>query len=157
MIYNYTVINPPTIRDVRQIPKGIEDWEAKRAVMRDEFDEILSDRMAAAIVTSMLPPDLQDIVFQNQGAGQRHSEDSATARAVHNNAEKHESKETNGSRRERERSRRAKRKASKAHTRKQKRNNLPNRIAKARPQRGQGYTAKEGPQRGLRHSEGNRQ
>ena len=69
MIYNYTVINPPTIRDVRQIPKGIEDWEAKRAVMRDEFDEILSDRMAAAIVTSMLPPDLQDIVFQNQGAG----------------------------------------------------------------------------------------
>ena len=37
--------------------------------MRDEFDEILSDRMAAAIVTSMLPPEFQDIVFQNQGAG----------------------------------------------------------------------------------------
>ena len=29
----FTVINPPTIKDVRQIPKGIEDWEANRAVM----------------------------------------------------------------------------------------------------------------------------
>ena len=46
-----------------------EEWEAKRAVLKDEFDETLSDRMAAAIVTSILPQEFQDIVFTNQGAG----------------------------------------------------------------------------------------
>ena len=65
----FTVINFPTIKDVRQIPKGIEEWEAKRSVMRDDFDETLSDRMAASTVTSMLPQEFQDIVFQNHGAG----------------------------------------------------------------------------------------
>ena len=68
--FMFTVINPPVIKDVRLIPKGIEDWEARRAVMRDEFDEILSDRMAAAILTQMLPADFQDTVLQGQGAGE---------------------------------------------------------------------------------------
>ena len=38
--------------------------------MRDEFDEVLSDRMAAAIVTQMLPSEFQDVIMQGQGAGE---------------------------------------------------------------------------------------
>ena len=63
----HTVVNPIPIKDVRLIPKGIEEWEAKRSVMENEFGEALSDRMAAAIVTAMLPPEFQDMVYQAQG------------------------------------------------------------------------------------------
>ena len=38
--------------------------------MRDEFDETLSHRMAAAIVTQMLPQEFQDVILHNQGAGE---------------------------------------------------------------------------------------
>ena len=51
-------------------PKGIEDWEAKRAILRDEFSEELSDRMAPAIITSILPAEFQDIVFTTTGSGE---------------------------------------------------------------------------------------
>ena len=63
-----TVINPNPIKDVRLIPKGIEDWESRRAVMDNEFGEKLSDRMAAAIVTKMLPLEFRDMIYQAQGA-----------------------------------------------------------------------------------------
>ena len=64
----HTVVNPNPIKDVRFIPKGIEDWEARRSVMEHEFGEKLSDRMAAAIVTAMLPLEFRDMIYQAQGA-----------------------------------------------------------------------------------------
>ena len=39
----FQFINPPMLKDVRQIPKGIEKWEAKRSTLRGEFDQCLSD------------------------------------------------------------------------------------------------------------------
>ena len=56
------------IKDVRLIPQAIESWESRRAVMENEFGERLSDRMAAAIVTAMLPLEFQDMIYQAQGA-----------------------------------------------------------------------------------------
>ena len=50
------------------MPKGIEDWEAKKAKLGTEFGEPLSEKIATAIFTSMLPKDLQEMVFQPQGA-----------------------------------------------------------------------------------------
>ena len=64
----HTVVNPAPIKDVRLIPKGIEDWESKRAVMENDFGERLSDRLAAAIVTAMLPLEFQDMIYQAPGA-----------------------------------------------------------------------------------------
>ena len=64
----HTVVNPNPIKDVRLIPKGIEDWESRRSVMENEFGEKLSDRMAAAIVTAMLPLEFRDMIYQAQGA-----------------------------------------------------------------------------------------
>ena len=59
----HTVVNPNPIKDVRLIPKGIEDWESRRSVMENEFGEKLSDRMAAAIVTAMLPLEFRDMIY----------------------------------------------------------------------------------------------
>ena len=64
----FQVINPPHLKDVRHIPKAVEDWEAQRSMLRDEFDERLSDRMASAILTSMMPQEFKDLVFQHQGS-----------------------------------------------------------------------------------------
>ena len=33
----FQVINPPRLKDVRHIPKAVEDWEAQRSMLRDEF------------------------------------------------------------------------------------------------------------------------
>jgi len=64
----HLVVNPPKVKDVRLLPKAIEDWEARRAKLGTEFGETLSDNMSTAIFTSMLPLDLQEMVFQSQGA-----------------------------------------------------------------------------------------
>ena len=62
-----TVTNPPSVKDVRLLPKVIEDWEAKRAALEREFGETLSEKLAAAIFTAMLLPNLQDMLVENQG------------------------------------------------------------------------------------------
>ena len=62
------VIHPPVVKDIRLLPKAIEDWEAQKSKLGTEFGEPLSDRIATAIFTSMLPKDLQEMVFQSQGA-----------------------------------------------------------------------------------------
>ena len=58
------------IKDVRLILKTIEEWESRRAVMENEFGERLSDRLAAAILTAMLPEEFKDMVYQAQGSGE---------------------------------------------------------------------------------------
>ena len=39
-----TVTNPPPVKDVRLIPKAIEDWEAKKASLEKEFGEQISEK-----------------------------------------------------------------------------------------------------------------
>ena len=63
----HQVINPPKVKDIRLLPKAIEDWEAKKSKLHSEFGEQLSENITAAIFTSMLTTDLQEMVFQGQG------------------------------------------------------------------------------------------
>ena len=46
-----TVVNPPVVKDVRLVPKAVEEWELRRSILREEFDETLSEKMASAILT----------------------------------------------------------------------------------------------------------
>ena len=49
---------------MRGLSKGIQDWEALKAKMTRDFDEKLSPNIAVAILISMIPKELQDLVFQ---------------------------------------------------------------------------------------------
>ena len=62
------VVNPPKVKDIRLLPKAIEDWEARQSKLKSEFGESLSENLTTAIFTSMLPTDLQEMVFQSQGS-----------------------------------------------------------------------------------------
>jgi hypothetical protein len=42
----------------------VEEWELAVQVLRSEFEEKLSPKMQMAILTSILPADLQDFIFQ---------------------------------------------------------------------------------------------
>ena len=63
------VRSPPTVRDVRQAPRMVEEWEAAKGKLKVEFGEELSEVVQIAILTGMLPSDLHDKV--NAGAGER--------------------------------------------------------------------------------------
>ena len=65
-----TVLNPTPVKDVRLLERAIEEWEAKRNRMKTEFDEEFSDNVCIAILTNMIPRDLQDFVFQQGQAGE---------------------------------------------------------------------------------------
>jgi len=74
----FTVVNPPAIKDVRFIPKAIEDWEARKAKLFSEFGEKMSPTLEAAILTAMLPQEFQNIIFQSQGTDKVNYEISVT-------------------------------------------------------------------------------
>ena len=67
------VLSPPTVKDVRQAPQMVEEWEAAKGKLKVEFGEELSEVVQMAILTGMLPSDLQDKVFEmrNQGGARR--------------------------------------------------------------------------------------
>ena len=62
--YLATVLNPTPVKDVRLLERAMEEWEIRRGKLRAEFQEELSDTVQVAILTGMLPRDLQDMVFQ---------------------------------------------------------------------------------------------
>ena len=68
--YLTTVLSPAPVKDVRLLQRAVEDWEAKRGRLKAEFDEEFSDNVCIAILTSMLPRDLQDLVFQQGQVGE---------------------------------------------------------------------------------------
>ena len=51
------VVNPPVIKNVRELPAAIESWEAKRSLLFNEHEEKFTDKMATAILMTMLPSD----------------------------------------------------------------------------------------------------
>ncbi len=57
------VMNPPKVSDPTRVPKAIDDWVVKVAMLQREFGEKLSDRMKTALMLSMCPPGLQDILY----------------------------------------------------------------------------------------------
>ena len=59
-----SVMVPPKVKDVRELPNEIEKWEGRLLTLQREYKETLSERMKVAAVTSMCPGDVQDLVFQ---------------------------------------------------------------------------------------------
>ena len=62
------VVNPPMIKNARELPAAIDAWEAKANMLLSEYEEKLSPKMKTAVLVSMLPNELQDMVFQNMGS-----------------------------------------------------------------------------------------
>ena len=65
-----TVLNPPSIKDVRLLERAVEEWEIKIGKLKVEFEEEFSDNVKVAIITGMVPRDLQDMIFQMGRAGE---------------------------------------------------------------------------------------
>ena len=63
------VLSLPTIKDVRQALRMVEEWEAAKGKLKVEFGEELSEVVQIAILTRMLPSDLQDKVSEMENAG----------------------------------------------------------------------------------------
>ena len=70
------VLHPPAVKDVRLLSRAVEEWELQRGKLRSEFGEELSNNVQVAILTGMVPRDLQDMVFQlgHQGADLKYQE-----------------------------------------------------------------------------------
>ena len=65
-----TVLNPAPVKDVRLLERAVEEWEIKVGKLKVEFGEEFSDNVKVAIITGMIPRDLQDMVFQMGRAGE---------------------------------------------------------------------------------------
>ena len=60
------VQTPGVIKDDKDIPRGVEEWELKCARIKEEYGERegLTDGMKVAILISIIPKDMQDMVYQ---------------------------------------------------------------------------------------------
>ena len=59
------VMSPKRVSDVLHLTKAIDDWELKASTLEREFEEKLSERMKIALVLSMAPLDIQDLMYQH--------------------------------------------------------------------------------------------
>ena len=66
-----SVLDPPRVKDVRLLQRTIEEWESRRGKLKSEFGEDVSDNLSIAILTRMLPRDIQDMVYQLGRAGEK--------------------------------------------------------------------------------------
>ena len=57
-------INPGKAKGLEEVATHIDRWEAKVLALSRDFNELLSEKMRAAILISMLPPDLQQALIQ---------------------------------------------------------------------------------------------
>ena len=58
------VMTPKRVKDVRELTNVVEDWEVKAKNLKTEHDIDLDPRIKVALLTAVLPADLQDYVFQ---------------------------------------------------------------------------------------------
>ena len=58
------VMQPKKVKDMRDLPNAMQDWEVKVKNLKIEHDLGLDDRIKIALMTSFLPGDLQDHIFQ---------------------------------------------------------------------------------------------
>ena len=58
------VMQPKKVKDVRELPSAVQDWENKVKNLKAEHDIDLDEKIKVALMTSFLPSDLQDYVFQ---------------------------------------------------------------------------------------------
>ena len=59
------VASPPAVKDMKDVDSALTKWEGKVRQLRKEFNEGLSDHMRIAIVTAMLPSQVQDFIYTN--------------------------------------------------------------------------------------------
>ena len=55
------VVNPPALRGLSDVVKGIHTWEAKVGMLADRYNEILGAQLKTAILVGMLPKEFQDM------------------------------------------------------------------------------------------------
>jgi hypothetical protein len=59
-----SVMQPKKVKDIRELPNAMQDWEVKVKNLQVEHDIELDDRIKIALMTSFLPSDLQDHILQ---------------------------------------------------------------------------------------------
>ena len=57
-------MQPKKIKDLREMSKAVEEWEVAVKVLRLEHEVDIPDQIQMALLTSMVPADLQDYIFQ---------------------------------------------------------------------------------------------
>ena len=63
------MVAPGGIRNSGEVISGIHKWEAKEALLRSRFDEVMSDKLKLAIMVGMLPKEYQEMVLQKYSGG----------------------------------------------------------------------------------------
>ena len=58
------VLQTRKVKDSRELPNTVQDWEVKVKNREVEHSITLDPKIKIALMTSFLPPDLQDLVFQ---------------------------------------------------------------------------------------------
>jgi hypothetical protein len=79
------VMSPPKHSDVNLMHKAIDLWTMKMNLLLKDHGEELSPNMKKAVLLSMLPPDLQDMVYQTVEATKTFEEVRDKVKAVVNN------------------------------------------------------------------------
>ena len=57
-------MNPRKVKDIRELSKAVEEWEVKCKNLMAEHNIDVGDQIKTALLTSMVPVDLQDHIFQ---------------------------------------------------------------------------------------------
>ena len=55
---------PKKVRDIRDLPSAIGDWESNVEILKEEHNADIDENIKVALLTSMLPSDIQGYVFQ---------------------------------------------------------------------------------------------
>ena len=63
------VLRPSEIKNVKEVPKRMEEWEIKVKDLEREFDEKLSPNIKLAVFVGMMPKELQDEVYRSAENG----------------------------------------------------------------------------------------
>ena len=58
------VISPPQVKNIKDLPRALQEWEALTAKLSRDFSEVLSENVRIAVLVGMLPKDFQELVFQ---------------------------------------------------------------------------------------------
>ena len=59
-----TVMQPKKVKDVRELQATVQDWENRMKQLKAEHDIDVDDKIKVALLTVMIPSELQDHVFQ---------------------------------------------------------------------------------------------
>ena len=52
------------VKEGRELPNAVQDWEVRMKNLEVEHNITLDPKIKVALLTSFLPPDMQDLVFQ---------------------------------------------------------------------------------------------